>query len=59
MGDGIADGVNVPDFDECGGRVGGKDKTYRVYTWSPCFETLTCSQPSNIIGGGQMTIMIS
>ncbi|KAL5271521.1 hypothetical protein ACHWQZ_G001961 [Mnemiopsis leidyi] len=50
IGDGVPDGVTRPDWDECGGRVGDEDKTYRVYTWSPCLETLTCSKPSELIG---------
>ncbi|XP_063689084.1 uncharacterized protein LOC134822119 [Bolinopsis microptera] len=49
IGDGIPDGVKEPDFDECGGQV-GENRTYRVYTWSDCFETLTCSEPSGMIG---------
>ena len=56
IGDGVPDGVTRPDWDECGGRVGDEDKTYRVYTWSPCLETLTCSKPSEIIGNSKFVL---
>ena len=57
IGDGIPDGVKEPDFDECGGQV-GENRTYRVYTWSDCFETLTCSQPSGLIGDYCLIVLV-